>query len=160
MITANASEVLRQQLGNDAKCMDSVAEELRKIRMAQLIYDARVGAGLTQAQLAAKVGTRQPVIARLEDADYGQQSLRMLERIAETLGLDVEIRLVKRTSMTKITEMDYIPLGLPGGTVVSTPRPALTVGNWKSANTEFVTTSAPPIPERCPDFESSMAKAI
>lgn len=46
-------------------------------RVAQLIYEARIKAGLTQQQLAALIGTKQPVIARLEDADYEGHSLSM-----------------------------------------------------------------------------------
>ncbi len=39
-------------------------------KVAQLIYEARMEAGLTQEELALLVGTKQPNIARLEDADY------------------------------------------------------------------------------------------
>ncbi len=38
--------------------------------IAQIIYDARTEARLTQQKLADLVGTSQSVIARLEDADY------------------------------------------------------------------------------------------
>jgi len=109
MSTTSATEILKQRFGNDAKRQASVDEESRKLKMAQLIYDARNAAGLTQAQLAAMVGTRQPVIARLEDADYGQQSLRMLERIAAVLDLDVEIRLVKHDTKQEVSKLSYLP---------------------------------------------------
>ena len=66
--------------------------------VAKLIYDARTQAGLTQRQLAGLIGTKQPVIARLEDADYDGHSLSMLRRIADVLNRRLEIRLspVKR----------------------------------------------------------------
>jgi transcriptional regulator with XRE-family HTH domain len=54
-----------------------------------MIYDARTAAGLTQQQLADPIGTKQPVISQLENADYQGQSLAMLERIAEALNLEV-----------------------------------------------------------------------
>jgi transcriptional regulator with XRE-family HTH domain len=54
--------------------------------VAQLIYDARTKAGLTQKQLAGLIGTSQPNIARLEDADYEGHSLTMLQRIAKALN--------------------------------------------------------------------------
>ena len=60
--------------------------------VAQLIYDARNKAGLSQAELAKRVGTKQSVISRLEDADYEGHSLTMLQRIATALGQCVEIR--------------------------------------------------------------------
>ena len=60
-----------------------------------MILAARESAGLTQAQLAKRVGTTQSVISRLEDADYEGRSLSMLQRIAEALHQRVEVRLVK-----------------------------------------------------------------
>ena len=60
--------------------------------VAQLIYAARNKAGLSQAELADRIGTKQSVISRLEDADYEGHSLSMLHRIAAALGQCVEIR--------------------------------------------------------------------
>ena len=60
--------------------------------IAQLIYDARTAAGLTRAELAKLIGAQQPVIARLEDADYQGHSLTMLQRIAEALNQRLELR--------------------------------------------------------------------
>jgi len=62
--------------------------------VAHQICEARKDRGLSQAKLAAKVGTTQSVIARLEDADYDGHSLTMLRRIAEALGYDIEVRFV------------------------------------------------------------------
>ena len=59
-----------------------------------MIYDARMKAGLTQKQLADMIGTKQSVIARLEDADYEGHSLSMLRRIAEALDQKLEVRFV------------------------------------------------------------------
>jgi len=58
-----------------------------------LVHDARTGAGLTQRELAERIGTKQSVIARLEDADYEGHSLSMLKRIADAVGKRLEIRL-------------------------------------------------------------------
>ena len=60
--------------------------------VAQLIYAARTKAGLSQADLAERIGTRQSVISRLEDGDYEGHSLSMLHRIAAALGQCIEIR--------------------------------------------------------------------
>jgi transcriptional regulator with XRE-family HTH domain len=62
--------------------------------MAKLLYDLRTKAGLTQRQMAKKVGTTASAICRLEDADYEGHSLSMLRRIASALGKRVEIRFV------------------------------------------------------------------
>ena len=44
-----------------------------KAEVARLIYEARKMAGLTQTELAELIGSKQPVIARLEDADREDQ---------------------------------------------------------------------------------------
>ena len=60
--------------------MLQIAEDYR---IAQMIYDARSAAGMTQKELAKAVGTTQIVISQLEDADYVGHSLSMLRRIAK-----------------------------------------------------------------------------
>lgn len=52
----------------------------------------RIQKGLTQAQLADLVGTRQPSIARLESGER-KPSLSFLQRVAEALNARIEIRL-------------------------------------------------------------------
>jgi len=92
--TRNAIEILNGLVGDDAEMQVLLDEERGKLRIARLIYEARVAAGLTQAELAARVGTRQSAIARLEDADYEGHTLTMLTRIAQALDRRVEVRLV------------------------------------------------------------------
>jgi DNA-binding XRE family transcriptional regulator len=53
----------------------------------------RIQRGLTQAQLAEMVGTRQPSIARLENGN-SITSLSLLRRIAEALDARIELKLI------------------------------------------------------------------
>lgn len=53
----------------------------------------RIERGLTQAQLAELVGTKQPSIARLERG-ASQPSLAFLRKLAAALGMQVEINFV------------------------------------------------------------------
>ncbi|WP_438391117.1 helix-turn-helix domain-containing protein [Caballeronia sp. DA-9] len=56
--------------------------------LAFQIKELRVARGLTQSQLAAKLGLRgQSAIARYEDPSYGKMSLQTLLRIAEVLDV-------------------------------------------------------------------------
>ncbi len=71
-----------------------IDEERAGAEIAQLIHDVRRRAGLTQKELADLIGTSQPTIARLEDADYDGHSLGMLRRIAAALHMRLEVRLV------------------------------------------------------------------
>jgi transcriptional regulator with XRE-family HTH domain len=52
----------------------------------ELIRNARVSAGLTQAELANRVGTTQSAVARME-ARSSNPSVRSLERVLGALGL-------------------------------------------------------------------------
>src|ERR1035437_943172 len=58
--------------------------------LASAVMDVRNPAGLTQAQLARKMGTTQPVVARLESGRT-RASLRSLERPAEATGSRLRI---------------------------------------------------------------------
>jgi transcriptional regulator with XRE-family HTH domain len=53
----------------------------------------RILRGLTQQQLAERVGTRQPSIARLESGRE-EPKLGFLRRVAEALGARLEVRIV------------------------------------------------------------------
>jgi len=53
----------------------------------------RILRGLTQAQLAEKVGTRQPSIARLENGT-SKPSFSFLQKVAAALDANVEVKLV------------------------------------------------------------------
>lgn len=60
---------------------------------------ARAAAGLTQAQVAARIGTTQSAIARLESGAEGRQpSLATLRKYAQALGCRLELRLVKQVA--------------------------------------------------------------
>jgi ribosome-binding protein aMBF1 (putative translation factor) len=87
----DAVEIAIQELGDTPELRARIEEEKLNIRVAQMIYDARQKAKLTQKQLAELIGTKQQVIARLEDADYEGHSLTMLQRIAAALGRRLEV---------------------------------------------------------------------
>jgi len=71
-----------------------ISEEAENLRIAKNIYKLRTQAGLSQMELARRIGTTQSVISRLEDADYEGHSLAMLQRIATALHRRIEIRWV------------------------------------------------------------------
>lgn len=79
-------------VGTDPKRIAEYEEEVLNAEIARKIYDLRTKAGLSQRELAKKVGTSASAICRLEDADYDGHSLSMLKRIAEALDKRVEIR--------------------------------------------------------------------
>jgi ribosome-binding protein aMBF1 (putative translation factor) len=78
-------------LGADRELAAAFEEGLAAADVASQIYKLRSRSGLSQRQLAARVGTTASVICRLEDADYEGHSLSMLRRIATALGKEVRI---------------------------------------------------------------------
>ena len=91
--TADAVEILKRKTGIDPDTDPEMLKISDDLRVAQMIYDARVQAGLTQKELAKAVGTTQSVISQLESAEYKGHSLSMLERIAKAVNCRVEVRL-------------------------------------------------------------------
>ena len=90
--TTDAVAILDRMAGESPELRRLTEEARVNAAVAQLIYEARNEAGLSQTELAERIGTKQSVISRLEDADYEGHSLSMLHRIATALGRCVEIR--------------------------------------------------------------------
>jgi transcriptional regulator with XRE-family HTH domain len=63
------------------------------MKSGNLIREARRRAGLTQRELAARAGTTQPVIARIESG-RSTPSLERLVRLVRACGFDLDIRVV------------------------------------------------------------------
>ena len=90
--TSDALKIIDNLTGNDPELEDLVREASLNAVVAQLIYESRTARGLTQKELADRIGTKQSAIARLEDADYDGHSLSMLQKIAGALNQRVEIK--------------------------------------------------------------------
>ena len=105
--TKNAIEILKRRRAKDAELQKLYEEEKASFHVALAIRKAREEEGLTQEEVARKVGTTQSVISRLEDADYEGHSLSMLQRIAEALNrrLSVEMDRIELSTSPR-----YIPL--------------------------------------------------
>ena len=77
--TSDAVAIMDRMAGGSPDLRRLTEEARINAAVAQLIYDARTKAGLSQAELADKIGTKQSAISRLEDADYDGHSLSMLQ---------------------------------------------------------------------------------
>jgi transcriptional regulator with XRE-family HTH domain len=75
------------------RAYDELAEEFAFL---DEVLKARTDSGFTQAEVAARVGTTQSAIARLESAESKHSpSIATLQKYAKALGYKVEVRLVK-----------------------------------------------------------------
>lgn len=91
--TLDAVEILKRRTLKNPRVRALYEAEKLNLQVALTIRRARETAGLTQGELARRVGTTQSVISRLEDADYEGHTFRILERIATALGQQVVIDL-------------------------------------------------------------------
>lgn len=94
--TKDALKILGRVTGENESVKAGIAKARVNFEVAQMIFDARTKAGLSQSELATLIGSKQPVIARLEDADYEGHSLTMLQRIAAALEQRLELRFVPK----------------------------------------------------------------
>jgi|SRR5580704_13246318 ribosome-binding protein aMBF1 (putative translation factor) len=86
-------QLIDKFVGDDPERKAMLDEEIVNAEAAQLVYNLRRKAELSQRELAKKVGTTASVICRMEQADH-EGSLPMLRRIAGALNRRLELRAV------------------------------------------------------------------
>ena len=77
---------VRARTQRDPRLRARIDAAVARTTIAVMVKRARTVAGLTQAQLAARAGTTQAVIARIEGGKAFTASLDLLDRIARALG--------------------------------------------------------------------------
>jgi ribosome-binding protein aMBF1 (putative translation factor) len=87
----------KRKRGNEAAFQQALKGLRPEYALAQEMIAARVRAGLSQAQLAERMGTRQTAIARLE-AGRSSPSITTLRRLAQSTGSRLVVRLDERAS--------------------------------------------------------------
>jgi ribosome-binding protein aMBF1 (putative translation factor) len=82
---------LHQKWMNEPKYRKAYEALEDEFFLASLVMDVRNRAGLTQEELARKMGTTQLVVARLESGRW-HPSMRTLQRLAQATGSRLLIR--------------------------------------------------------------------
>lgn len=83
------------------KAYDALEEEFA---LLDEMLKARAASGLTQVEVAERIGTTQSAIARLESGSVSHSpSIATLRRYAQALGYRVEVRFVKERKPTTRT---------------------------------------------------------
>ena len=72
-----------------------------ELPLAREIIELRKRKNLTQKQLAKKIGSSHPAIARLESGSYKNFSFSFLRRLVDALGAIPEIHLRKKGAFIK-----------------------------------------------------------
>jgi ribosome-binding protein aMBF1 (putative translation factor) len=76
-------DVKKKRRGPTTETRADVEQDLA---LGQLIYDLRTEAGLSQRELAQRMGTTQSVISRLEEGGGARNRIDTLARVATALG--------------------------------------------------------------------------
>ncbi|MBU1160647.1 helix-turn-helix transcriptional regulator [Patescibacteria group bacterium] len=83
-------QTLKNKLLKDKKTQKSYNELEPEFALIQMIIKKRIQQGLTQTELAKKIGTKQSAISRLERGTYNP-SLAFLRKLVEALGVKLHL---------------------------------------------------------------------
>ena len=87
------------EFGHSLGLSDLDMELIRqKKRLIEKLRKARIQKRLSQSQLAAMVGSKQPAIARMESGQVSEVSMDFLLRVALVLNIAVTIRPIDRAA--------------------------------------------------------------
>jgi predicted transcriptional regulator len=92
MDTKRYDKLLEEELRDD-EFRREYEETTEEFEVAKEVIALRKMANMTQKELASRVGTSQPAIARLESGNYRNLSLAFLKRVAHALGAVTEIHI-------------------------------------------------------------------
>lgn len=67
-----------------------------EFQVLKAMIKAREKTGISQAELARRVGTKQSVISRLERGAFSKATLETIKKMADALDMRLEIRLHKK----------------------------------------------------------------
>lgn len=89
-----------KEMKEDLLKNDSVKKEYETLRpqyeLIEQVIKARIELGLTQAELAKKIGTKQSNISRFESGEYNP-SIEFISKIAAGLNKTINIKLTNRS---------------------------------------------------------------
>ncbi|MBU0569107.1 helix-turn-helix domain-containing protein [bacterium] len=91
--TTNAVEILKHRLSNDPELAVLVEEERKRLRLADKIRKVRLKVGLSQREIAKRIGSTQSAVARLESGNYERLSLSTLIKISLALNCRVNFEI-------------------------------------------------------------------
>ena len=91
MSNKNFDKYIEEEIKNNPELKEELEKVDRAVEIAYQIYSLRKKRGLTQLQLAKKIGVSQSNIARIERADYKHYSRMTLDKVASGLNADLNI---------------------------------------------------------------------
>lgn len=92
-VGGDVMELFRQFEADDPEYAELVREARDRRQLAHRIRELREAKGLSQAEVAEQIGTKQPSIARIERGE-SLPKIEMLQRLARVFGMRVQIEFV------------------------------------------------------------------
>lgn len=95
---------LREKMLQNLDVQKEFAKQEDEFSLFDQLIKARMEAGLTQAEVAERMGTKTPAVARLESGGGMKKhspSIFTLRRYAKAVGCNLEIKLVQSTLIHK-----------------------------------------------------------
>ena len=89
-----AYQAWRDTLLGDPEAREIYKEEAAKKELWLQLVEARQAAGLTQVELARRLGVSQAQVARIEKSGYDSYTLNTLRRYVQALGKRLEVAVV------------------------------------------------------------------
>ena len=80
----------------DPEVQEVYAEEAAKLELWLQLAEARQAAGLTQAEVATRLGVTQSQVSRMEKRGYDNYTLNSLRRYLQALGDDFTLEVAVR----------------------------------------------------------------
>jgi transcriptional regulator with XRE-family HTH domain len=95
-LTKSTIATIDQRAKDDPDFAAAVDAELQAMRIEQELVALRHASGLSQRQLAAKLGVKQPVIAKLEAGKTRNIGLQTLVRAVKAMNGSIEVSITPK----------------------------------------------------------------
>ncbi len=115
---ASAYERWRAKLLADPETRKIYEEEAAKKELWLQLVEARMDAGLTQSQLAKRLGVSQAQVARIEKRGYDSYTLKTLRRYVDAIGSGLAVEVKVCAAATPVTLGKRRPRIKSGSTAV------------------------------------------
>ena len=96
-LTNSTVTAIDQRTKDDSDFAAAVEAELQAMRIEQELVALRTASGMSQRQLAAKLGVKQPVIAKLEAGKTRNIGLQTLVRAVKAMNGRIEVSITPAT---------------------------------------------------------------
>jgi DNA-binding XRE family transcriptional regulator len=107
---ARRYEEWRDELWADPEFQKVYEEEAAKSALWLQLVEARLAAGLTQKQMAERLGVSQAQVARIEKEDYDSYTLTTLRKYVAALGEGYSLEVTIHTPEGREKERFHIPM--------------------------------------------------